>query len=267
MNELAAFDAARRRLAATEFDILRTGPLTAVDNLALDETLLFRVASGERRPLFRLWDWAERSVILGSYQSVREEIDAQVAADQGFTFARRISGGGAMVVEPGRTITYSMIVPESVVDGLSFVDSFAVLDAWCVDALRALGVQASYRPVNDIAAPDGGKIGGAAQCRRRHTVLHHTTIAWDLDGGMMWRLLRLDAPRPRGGGIPSAVKVVSPLSRFTALPRAEVIDHLAVSFAARYRTTPSEILAGEESDAAARRRDKFDTHAWRYRMP
>jgi lipoate---protein ligase len=267
MNESAAMDAARHRLTATEFDILRTGPLTAVDNLALDETLLFRVASGARKPLLWFWDWDERAVILGSYQSVREEIDAQVAEEQGFTFARRVSGGGAMVVEPGRSITYSMIVPESAVEGLSFVDSFAVLDTWCVDALRALGVQASYRPINDIAAPDGGKIGGAAQCRRRRTVLHHTTIAWELDGALMWRLLRLDAPRPRGGGIPSAVKVVSPLSRFTSLSRAEVVDHLAASFAVRYRTTLSEILPEEESDAAARRREKFDTPAWRYRVP
>ena len=45
-----------------------------------------------------------------------------------------------MLLEPGRSITYSLYANQSLVAGLSFVDSFAALDGWVVDCLRALNI-------------------------------------------------------------------------------------------------------------------------------
>ncbi|MDT8323530.1 MAG: biotin/lipoate A/B protein ligase family protein, partial [Bacteroidota bacterium] len=204
-------------------------------------------------------------VILGSYQSVRGEFDTEVAARQGFTFARRISGGGAMVVEPQRTITYSLIVPESVVEGLSFRQSFAFLDMWVLRALRGMDIPAGYRPINDIISPTA-KIGGAAQCRRRRTVLHHVTMAHAIDGAMMWDLLRLEKPKFTDKSVASAVKKVSPLADFTDLPQSALRDHLAAAFAGMYRCNPSAVTADEWDEVAARVADKFSTQQWRYRV-
>ncbi|MGB5075406.1 MAG: HipA domain-containing protein, partial [Bacteroidota bacterium] len=164
------------RLDDLEFDVILEKPRTAEENLAIDEALLYAAVEGKRKPVFWMWDWSERAVVLGSYQSVGAEFNPDVAKREGFSFARRVSGGGAMVVEPERTITFSLIVPESVVEGLSFRQSFAFLDMWVIRALRGMGIPASYRPINDIVSPVA-KIGGAAQCRRRRTVLHHVTMA------------------------------------------------------------------------------------------
>ncbi len=264
-SETAWDQALNARLDALAFDVIVDPPRTAEDNLALDETLLHAVAEGRRGPTFRMWDWAERAVILGSYQSVAGEIDPAVALREGFSFARRVSGGGAMVVEPGRTITYSLIVPEAVVEGLSFRQSFAFLDMWLIRALRGLGIPATYRPINDIVSPEA-KIGGAAQCRRRRTVLHHVTMAHALDGAMMWRLLRLDAPRTDGKAVPSAVKKVSPLSDYTQLSHPVLRERLAAAFAGMYRTRPSAVTPGEWEDARTRIVTKFATREWRYRV-
>lgn len=253
------------RLDALAFDVIVEEPRTAVENLALDETLLYAVAAGRRGPTFWMWDWAERAVILGSYQSVAAEFDPAVAKRESFGFARRVSGGGAMVVEPGRTITYSLIVPETVVEGLSFRQSFAFLDMWVIRALRGLGIPATYRPINDIVSPVA-KIGGAAQCRRRRTVLHHVTMAYSLDGAMMWELLRLDAPRISEKAVPSAVKKVSPLSDYTQLPQPVLRERLAAAFAGMYATSPSAITAEEWRDARDRIAEKFATREWRYRV-
>ena len=253
------------RLRMCVFDVIMAEAMDALMNLALDATLLFRVADGLRPPLLRMWDWSERAVILGSYQSVRDAVDTRLAAEHGFSIARRMSGGGAMVVEPHRTVTYSLIVPETAVDGLSFVQSFAFLDRWVVQALRSVGVPATYRPINDISSPDA-KIGGAAQCRRRRTVLHHATLAFDIDGELMPELLRHRQAATNPKGVPSARKRVSPLSRFTAMPHDRMLAWLPEAFLRMHNGRISAISGGEMDDASTRIASQFGTENWLYRV-
>src|SRR5260370_380244 len=129
--------------------------------------------------------------------------------------------GGTMLCEPDRTITYSLYVPATAVAGLSFRQSYAALDAWAVRSFIELGVPASYREINDIISPRG-KIGGAAQARRRGFVLHHTTIAHSMDPDLLPRLIRVGRERLSERGVRSADKAVSPLSEFTSIDCAGV---------------------------------------------
>src|SRR5690625_4421827 len=137
------------------FEILQPGPLAPRQNLALDQVLVEELAAGRRGPMLRMWEWAGSAAILGSFQSVRNEVDLEAAARRGVQVVRRISGGGAMFVEPGNSITYSLYVPTTLVDGLSFEQSYAFLDDWVLGALRELGVQAEYVQI------------GRASCRER----------------------------------------------------------------------------------------------------
>ena len=50
-------------------------------------------------------------------------------------------------------MTYSLYVPASLVAGMTFADSYAFLDDWVLQALRSLGIEATYQPLNDIASP------------------------------------------------------------------------------------------------------------------
>ena len=59
-----------------------------------------------------------------------------------------------------------------------------------LEALKSLGIKAWYQPLNDIAS-DLGKIGGAAQARRSGAVLHHVTMAYDIDADKMVEVLRI----------------------------------------------------------------------------
>jgi lipoate---protein ligase len=116
--------------------------LSSAAHMALDEVLLDAVAGGRRPPLLRFWGWLEPTLVLGSNQSVANEVDLEAAGRRGFTVVRRLSGGGTMLAEPGRTITWSLVIPVEPVAGLSFVESFAFLDRWAVGTLRSLGVDA-----------------------------------------------------------------------------------------------------------------------------
>jgi len=236
-------------------------PLPAHVQLALDEVLLEQAVVGRRGAALRFWEWAEPALVLGSHQVLANEVDREAAAGLGFTVARRMSGGGTMIVEPGRTITYSLYAPESVVAGLSFVDSFARLDAWAVDCLRGLGVPAGYQPINDIVSPEG-KIGGAAQARRRGFVLHHTTIAHAMDTALVPRLIRVGRERVSPRGVRSAEKQVSPLDRWLDLDRDAVVAALAGCFAERYPTRPGALQPDELDAARALAAARYATPEW-----
>ena len=242
---------------AGEWTLLPRPALGAFEQMALDEVLLDRVGRGERGPSLRFWKWTERALVLGSHQAVANEVDLAAATAAGFLVARRMSGGGTMICEPGGTITYSLYLPEAMVAGLSFVASFAHLDSWAVAGLCSIGVPAAYRPINDIVSP-AGKIGGAAQARRRGAVLHHTTIAYDLDPALVPRLIRIGRDRVSARGVRSAEKEVSPLSRFTDLAQKDV----EAALAAQLSTSPGELPAEELAAARELAASKYATPEW-----
>jgi len=235
-------------------------------HMALDEVLLESVRTGRRRPTLRLWEWVEPALVIGSHQSVINEVDAVAARELGFVVTRRISGGGTMLCEPARTITYSLYLPESVVDGISFRKSYAVLDDWAVRAFVELGIPAGYREINDIISPRG-KIGGAAQARRRGFVLHHTTIAHSMEVALLPRLIRIGRPSIAGVGVRSAEKPVSPLSWFTSLSCEDVTQSLARYFSREFRSHPSELTPEELVHASQLVSTKYATPAWINRLP
>jgi lipoate-protein ligase A len=176
-----------------------------------------------------------------------------------------MSGGGTMLCEPGRTITYSLYVPATIVSGLSFRQSYAALDAWAVRSFVALGVPASYREINDIISPRG-KIAGAAQARRRGFVLHHTTIAHSMDPALLPRLIRIGRDRLSERGMRSADKPVSPLSWFTRMSSAVVARHMERSFAAEFGARKSIVSDEELAAASELAATKYATTEWINRL-
>jgi lipoate-protein ligase A len=103
-----------------EWQLLHPASLSPVTHLALDQVLAEEVAAGRRKPTLRIWEWDEPAVVIGSFQSVRNEVDPENAAKYGIPVVRRISGGGAMFMEAGSIITYSLYAPIELVQGMSF---------------------------------------------------------------------------------------------------------------------------------------------------
>ncbi|GAA0711919.1 lipoate--protein ligase family protein [Streptomyces cellulosae] len=270
--------AVRRALAHatdwTDYDwqLVHEGPQPPALHMALDEVLTHEVAAGRRPPTLRVWEWASPAVIIGSFQSLRNEVDPEGARRHGVDVVRRISGGGAMFVEPGNTITYSLSVPEALVQGLSFQDSYAYLDDWVLGALGDMGVRAWYQPLNDIAS-EQGKIAGAAQKRivgpdgGPGAVLHHVTMAYDIDADKMLEVLRIGKEKLSDKGTKSAKKRVDPLRRQTGLPREAVIGRMVDSFRARYGLTQGKVTDEELARAQELARTKFTAPEWVARVP
>ncbi|MFJ5801568.1 lipoate--protein ligase family protein [Streptomyces decoyicus] len=270
--------AVRRALAqATEWgdydwQLIHESPQPPALHMALDEVITAEVAAGRRPPTLRVWEWDSPAVIIGSFQSLRNEVDPEGVARHGVTVVRRISGGGAMFAEPRSTITYSLAVPEALVSGLSFADSYAYLDDWVLAALGDMGIKAWYQPLNDIAT-EVGKVAGAAQKRMvgpdggPGAVLHHVTMSYDIDADKMLDVLRIGKEKLSDKGTGSAEKRVDPLRRQTGLPREAVIERMIDSFRSRYGLTRGEVTAEELARAQDLVRTKFAHAEWTTRVP
>ena len=134
-------------------------------------------------------------------------------------------------------------------------------------ALAKVGINARYVPLNDIAS-DKGKIAGAAQ--RRVTggvVVHHVTMAYDIDADKMLEVLRIGREKLSDKGTKSANKRVDPLRSQTQLPRDEIIatflDHFRSMYETQERTySPDELARAEELVET-----KFSSEAWTKRIP
>jgi lipoate-protein ligase A len=238
-----------------------------VMQMALDQVLAEEVGAGRRKPTLRIWEWNSPAVVIGSFQSVKNEVDLQNAQKYGFDIVRRISGGGAMFMEAGSVITYSIYVPSDMVSGMSFADSYAFLDEWVIVALKSLGIDAAYVPLNDITSPTG-KIGGAAQKRLgTGAVLHHVTMSYDMDGEKLVEVLRIGREKMSDKGTKSAAKRVDPLRSQTGLRRDEIIARMEQTFAQLYGLSQSAISPVELSRAEQLVAEKFGTTEWLYRVP
>lgn len=252
----------------TEFDwrLIHAGPQSPALHMALDEAITDEVAAGRRAPTLRVWEWGAPAVVIGRFQSLRNEVDAAGAQRHGIEVVRRITGGGAMFIEPGNTITYSLSAPEALVAGMSFEQSYAFMDAWVLDALRTLGIEAWYQPLNDIASR-AGKIAGAAQMRRGKAVLHHVTMAYDIDAVKMLEVLRIGREKLSDKATQSANKRVDPLRSQTGLSREEVIARMIDTFRATCKLTDDSVRPHELVRAEALVQDKFSTAEWTAVVP
>ncbi|GAB2984541.1 lipoate--protein ligase family protein [Frigoribacterium salinisoli] len=250
-----------------DWQIVHDAPVSPNLHLALDQVLTEEVGAGRRGPTLRFWEWDSPAVVIGSFQSLRNEVDLEAAEREGFEVVRRISGGGAMFMDAQSIVTYSLYAPGDLVQGMSFAESYAYLDEWVIEGLRSLGVDAFYQPLNDITSSKG-KIGGAAQKRLGNgALLHHATMSYDMDGEKMVQVLRIGREKMSDKGTTSAAKRVDPLRSQTGLPRAEVIERLKQTFAARYGATPGTVTADELAAAEALVASKFSTPEWLRRVP
>ncbi|HET8900095.1 MAG TPA: biotin/lipoate A/B protein ligase family protein [Rhodanobacteraceae bacterium] len=249
-----------------DWQLIHAAPQAPALHMALDEVITDEVAAGSRAPTLRVWEWASAAVVIGRFQSLRNEVDPHGAARHGIEVVRRISGGGAMFIEPGNTITYSLSAPESLVEGMSFQQAYEFMDTWVLEALRDLGIKAWYQPLNDITS-DGGKIAGAAQARRGKAVLHHVTMAYDIDATKMLEVLRIGREKLSDKGTTSAAKRVDPLRSQTGLPRETVIARMIDTFRRRHGLHDSPLDASTLGKAQALVASKFGTPGWLAAVP
>ena len=142
-----------------EFRLLDTGLLSAAQNMALDMIILEEVASGHSLPTLRFLQFSPDAALVGYNQDVSLEIRQEFCETNHIDINRRITGGGGILFQEsalgweifGQTGTYPFSGRFETI--LTRICSIAA------DAISRLGVDARFRPRNDIEI-DGRKISG-----------------------------------------------------------------------------------------------------------
>jgi lipoate---protein ligase len=169
--------------------------LSAEENLALDEILLMKAESGQAGESLRFWDVDSYFVVIGRSGKAEEECFLSKCEEDGVKVLRRISGGGTVLQGPG-CLNYSAVLAysfderyrrtgfsyESIMNGLS-------------SEFRKKGIKSEFMPISDLAV-EGRKFSGNAQARKKKFFLHHGTILYGMDLGMIGRYLKYPPKEP-----------------------------------------------------------------------
>ena len=248
----------------TEWRVINSGTHSEAMHHAIDEVLLKKMDEGEMKPTLRFWYRENTSIPMGRFQAYYDEVEHEYVQENGIEVVRRITGGGAMFSEPGKVITYSIYIPSGqVYDDIE--ESYQELDEFTVKALRDLGVDVDYVPLNDIEHQNG-KIGGGAQIRKDNAVLHHTMMSYDMDTRKMLKALRIGKEKVSDKAIKSAEKRVSSISDHTDRSREEVIHKLIEKFTEGESFQEGELDEEELDRARKLTEEKFSTKEWNRKL-
>ena len=182
--------------------LLDTPPMTAAENMALDETLLELKGQGRTPDTIHFLQFSPRAVLVGFHQSVQEEVRANFCREHQIEINRRITGGGAIFFDESQ-LGWEVICDKSFFD-LKFVSNrlFRMLCEPVVTALDELGVRAEFRPRNDIEV-NGSKISGTGGTESDGAFLFQGTMLVDFDVDTMLRSLKIPVEKLKAKEIDS----------------------------------------------------------------
>lgn len=186
----------------TTWRLLDTPPMTAAENMALDETLLELRGEGKTQDTVRFLQFSPRSVLVGIHQSVEEEIRVDYCQKNNISVNRRITGGGAIFFDENQLgweiicekAFFNVVIPD---EGL-----FRTLCLPVQSALADLGLDAEFRSRNDIEI-NGKKISGTGGTDFLDAFLFQGTILVDFDVDTMLRSLKIPVEKLKSKEIDS----------------------------------------------------------------
>jgi lipoyltransferase/lipoate-protein ligase len=222
----------------------------APTQMAIDEAIAInRLPEGNPNTV-RLYRWKPSAVSIGYFQSLEKEVNLDECSRLGVDIIRRITGGGAVFHDYNGEITYSLVAPETDPKmPRDILASYQVICGAIIHGLKRLGVDAEFKPVNDIAA-GGKKISGNAQTRRHGVVLQHGTVLVDSDIPTMFRVLRVSDAKISDKMIKAVEERVTNVRRYLGrkVSFTEARDALVYGFEDIFdvHLEPGRLTAGEE---------------------
>ena len=186
----------------TTWRLLDTPPMSAAENMALDEALLELKGSGRGPDTIRFLQFKPRTVLVGYHQAVQEEIRLDYCWQQGIDVNRRITGGGAIFFDENQ-LGWEVYCDKSFFNvGIPNNRLFKTLCRPVATALGRLGLQAEFRPRNDIEI-DGRKISGTGGTESGNAFMFQGTMLVDFDVDTMLRALRIPVEKLKAKEIDS----------------------------------------------------------------
>ncbi|MEK6592494.1 MAG: biotin/lipoate A/B protein ligase family protein [Pseudomonadota bacterium] len=219
--------------------VIDTGLRSAAQNIALNRALLEARQAEEIPSTLRFLRFTP-SALLGYHQSAEQELNLDYCTANRIVIQRRITGGGAIYFDETQ-IGWELYLHKRDVGS---ADMQAISRRIChaaATAISALGVDARYRPRNDIEV-DGRKIAGTGGAFDGDALLFQGTLLIDFDVEKMLRVLRISAEKLSDKAIASARERVANLKELLGRPPdlAQVKRNIIEAFESEFDVEFSE---------------------------
>jgi lipoate---protein ligase len=213
--------------------LLDTPPMTAAENMALDDTLVTLKGRGKTPDTIRFLQFSPRAVLTGYHQSVDQEVRKAYCRSEGIDINRRITGGGAIFFDE------SQLGWEIICDKAFFklkIPNLNLFKSLCdpvIIALKTLGIKAAFRPRNDIEV-NGRKISGTGGTESEGAFLFQGTLLTDFDADTMLKSLKIPVEKLKAKEIDSVKERVTCLKR--ELGRTPPLEEIKAALCAGFET-------------------------------
>jgi len=234
--------------------------------MAIDEAMLILRSQNRIPDTLRLWRFRPSAISIGYFQSLYKVVNVELAKAMGVDIVRRFTGGGAVYHEYGGELTYTVTL--QIRGELADIQkSYEILCRGIVEAVRMFGLNAEFKPINDVII-HGKKVSGGAQARRGSALLQHGTLMYATNLDTLAKLLTPPREKLQAHGITDIRQRVTTLSLELQRPvdLDEVVDAVVNGFrkalgAELYEDsyTEAELRLAEELEP------KYRSHEWIYR--
>jgi lipoate-protein ligase A len=236
--------------------------------MAIDKATLWARSQELVENTIRFYMWEPSAVSIGFFQSVKQEVNVEACGELNVDIVRRITGGGAVYHDRVGELTYSVVVDQNHPKiPKSILDSYVTISKGLIFGLKHLGVEADFKPINDIVV-GGRKISGNAQTRRWNTILQHGTILLKTDVSTIFKVLTVSKEKISDKAIKTAEERVTSISKECGreISPEEVKGVLKPGFeeALGIKLIYGKLTALEEEKAKGFRR-KFSSKDWIFR--
>ena len=175
------------------FRVIDTGVRDGRRQIAFDEALIELHKAGRIPDTVRFMRFPPTALV-GRHQAIHHEIKLEHVRANGIGLVRRITGGGAIYLDPGQ-VGWEIVLSRRRVPMPSLADYAQAICSGVAEGLsKAFGIDARFRPRNDIEV-EGQKLSGAGGFFDGDTLIYQGTVLIDVDPAAM--LACLNVPRAR----------------------------------------------------------------------
>jgi lipoate-protein ligase A len=187
------------------FRVLDAGLRAGRLNIALDQAMLELHQTGRLADSVRFIHF-QPSALLGRHQSLSAEIDVDYCRQRGIEVGRRITGGGAIYLDPGQ-LGWALVFGRGALGGPSLDEMARAVCEAAAAGLSRFGIEVRFRPRNDLEV-EGRKLGGTGGFFDGDTLLYQGTVLVELDTTSLLGALRVPRAKIVRHGLDSAAQRV-----------------------------------------------------------
>jgi lipoate-protein ligase A len=168
--------------------------VSTADGLAVDDCLAHAVSDQGSVPILHLYRFRPAAIV-GKYQDIEAALKLDRCRALGVDYNRRSTGGGTVIMGE-RVVALGFGIPvEHPRMNRSINAIFRIMSSILIRALKNLGLEAVFRPKNDLEV-EGKKIAGlSASSEAGSAVLFHCSMLVDFDIPLMLDIMNVPAEK------------------------------------------------------------------------